>query len=367
MISNLLKDSLSVDGYVKLLNKLKDKIRSSQLKASISVNIELIQLYWEMGIEILKKQKDEGWGTKVIERLAKDLKIAFPQMAGFSPRNLFYMKQFAEAYPDFTILQQAVAKIPWGHNMILIDKLGELNKRLWYAQKTIENGWSRNALEMWIESDLYGRQGKAITNFSATLPHLQSDLANAELKDPYCFDFLMIHEKANELEIERGLIEHIQKVLVELGSGFAFVARQYRIEVEGEEFFIDLLFYHFKLKRFIVVELKSGPFKPEYAGKMGFYLAALDVQLKQPGDEPSIGMILCKTKKKLLVEYTLQEICRPIGVASYTTKVIEALPKDLKSNLPTIEQIEAELSKSDSFIEKYEENGLLSKLDNARK
>jgi len=211
--------------YPELLSMLKEKIRNSQLKAAVSVNTELIQLYWEIGREILQKQKDEGWGTKVIEKLAKDLKSVFPQMAGFSPRNLFYMKQFAEAYPEFSILQQAAAKIPWGHNMVLIDKLDDLDKRIWYARKTIENGWSRNTLEMWIESDLYGRQGKAITNFAATLPQADSDLANAELKDPYCFDFLRIREKADEAEIEEGLVEHIQKVLIELGTGFAFVGR----------------------------------------------------------------------------------------------------------------------------------------------
>lgn len=335
-------------GYPELLELLKEKIRSSQVKAALAVNSELISLYWEIGGEILQRQKNEGWGSKVIERLAKDLKSSFPQMAGFSPRNLSYMKQFAEAYPESSILQQAAAKIPWGHNMVLIDKLDELNKRLWYAQKTIENGWSRNVLEMWIESDLYNRQGKAITNFSTTLPQPDSDLANATLKDPYCFDFLRIREKADEAEIEAGLVEHIQKVLVELGTGFAFVARQYRVEVDGEEFLIDLLFYHFKLKRFVVVELKSGPFKPEYAGKMSFYLAAVDAQLKQSNDAPSIGMILCKTKKKLMVEYTLQDSRRPIGVATYTTKLIESLPKDLQTSLPTIEQIEAELSKDKS-------------------
>ena len=335
-------------GYPELLELLKEKIRSSQVKAALAVNSELISLYWEIGGEILQRQKNEGWGSKVIERLAKDLKSSFPQRAGFSPRNLSYMKQFAEAYPESSILQQAAAKIPWGHNMVLIDKLDELNKRLWYAQKTIENGWSRNVLEMWIESDLYNRQGKAITNFSTTLPQPDSDLANATLKDPYCFDFLRIREKADEAEIEAGLVEHIQKVLVELGTGFAFVARQYRVEVDGEEFLIDLLFYHFKLKRFVVVELKSGPFKPEYAGKMSFYLAAVDAQLKQSNDAPSIGMILCKTKKKLMVEYTLQDSRRPIGVATYTTKLIESLPKDLQTSLPTIEQIEAELSKDKS-------------------
>jgi predicted nuclease of restriction endonuclease-like (RecB) superfamily len=339
--------SLIPVGYPKLLETLKEKIRSSQLRAAFAVNSELIQLYWEIGREILQKQKDEGWGTKIIERLAKDLKTTFPQMAGFSPRNLFYMKQLTEAYPEPSILQQAAAKLPWGHNMVLIDKLDNLEMRLWYAKKTIENGWSRNTLEMWIESDLYSRQGKAITNFAATLPHPDSDLAQAELKDPYCFDFLRMRERADEAEIEEGLVEHIQKVLVELGTGFAFVGRQYRIEVEGEEFLIDLLFYHFKLKRFVVVELKSGPFKPEYAGKIGFYLSAIDAQLKQPGDAPSIGMILCKTKKKLMVEYTLQDSRRPIGVATYTTKLVETLPEDLQTNLPTIEQIEAELSKDE--------------------
>ncbi len=327
--------------YADLLNIIKEKIRCSQLKAAVSVNTELIKLYWEMGQEIAQRQKREGWGTKVIERLAEDLKISFPKMAGFSVRNLFYMKQFAEAYPEFVILQQAAAKLPWGHNMVLIDKLKDLNERLWYAQKTIENGWSRNVLEMWIESNLYNRQGKAITNFATTLPKIESDLAKAELKDPYCFEFLMIREKADELEIEDGLIEHIQKVLIELGTGFAFVGRQYKIEVDGEEFFIDLLFYHFKLKRFIVVELKSGAFKPEYVGKISFYLSAIDAQLKQHNDEPSIGMILCKTKKRLMVEYTLQNFQKPIGVSSYTTKLIETL----QSNLPTIEQIEAELNK----------------------
>ncbi len=305
-----------------------------------------MKLYWEIGLEIVQRQKEEGWGTKVIDNLAKDLKTSFPQMAGFSPRNLFYMKQFAEAYPEFSILQQAAAKIPWGHNMVLIDKLDELNKRLWYAQKTIENGWSRNVLEMWIESDLYSRQGKALTNFSTTLPQLDSDLANATLKDPYCFDFLRMREQADEAEIEAGLVEHIQKVLIELGTGFAFVARQHRVEVDGEEFSIDLLFYHFKLKRFVVVELKNGPFKPEYAGKMSFYLAAVDAQLKQPEDAPSIGMILCKTKKRLMVEYTLQDSRRPIGLASYTTKLIESVPKDIKSSLPTIEEIECKLTES---------------------
>lgn len=209
--------------YVELLNILKEKIRSSKIKASISGITELIKLYWEVGLEIVQRQKEEGWGTKVIDNLAKDLKASFPQMAGFSPCNLFYMKQFAEAYPEFSSLPQAAAKTPWDHIILLIDKLDKLNKRLWYAQKTIENGWSRNVLEMWIESNLYSRQGKALTNFSITLPQSDSDLANATLKDPHCFDFLRMREKADEAEIEAGLVEHIQKVLVHLVTGFPCV------------------------------------------------------------------------------------------------------------------------------------------------
>ncbi len=332
-------------GYPELFEILREKIRTSQLKAALAVNYELLSLYWEIGTKILSKQKNEGWGSKTVETLAKDLRSAFPDMKGFSLTNVKYMVQFAKEYPDLTISQQPVGQIPWGHNILLFQKLTCMEERFWYAKKTIENGWSRNTLEMWIESDLYSRQGKAITNFAATLPHPDSDLAQAELKDPYCFDFLRMRERADEAEIEDGLVEHIQKVLVELGTGFAFVGRQYRIDVEGEEFLIDLLFYHFKLKRFVVVELKSGPFKPEYAGKIGFYLSAVDAQLKGPGDAPSIGMILCKTKKKLMVEYTLQDSRRPIGVATYTTKLVESLPQDLKTSLPTIEQIETELAK----------------------
>ena len=335
-------------GYSELFGILRERIRSSQIKAALAVNCELISLYWEIGTNILLKQKNEGWGSKIVETLSKDLRSAFPDMKGFSLTNVKYMVQFAKEYPDLAIGQQAVGQIPWGHNIPLFQKLTSLEERLWYAKKTIENGWSRNTLEMWVESGLYGRQGKAITNFATTLPHPDSDLAQAELKDPYCFDFLRMRERADEAEIEDGLVEHIQKVLVELGAGFAFVGRQYRIEVEGEEFLIDLLFYHFKLKRFVVVELKSGPFKPEYAGKIGFYLGAVDAQLKGPSDAPSIGMILCKTKKKLMVEYTLQDTRRPIGVATYTTRLVETLSKDLQSSLPTIEQIEAELAKGQS-------------------
>ncbi len=277
--------------------------------------------------------------------MAKDLKVVFPKMTGLSARNILYMKQFAESYPDFTITQQVVAQIPWGHNVILMDRIKDVKKRLWYVNKTVENGWSRNVLETWIDSDLYSRQGKAITNFKTTMPKAQSDLANEMLKDPYHFDFLTMQEDADEREIEDGLVTHMQKLLTELGIGFAFIGRQYKIEVDGDEFFLDLLFYHYKLRRFIVVELKNTPFKPEYAGKMAFYLAAVNATLKHPDDEPAIGMILCRSGKRLMIEYSLSDTKKSIGVATYKTKLAESLPKAFKDSLPSVEQIEAELKK----------------------
>lgn len=338
-------------GYPQLLRDLKEKIRTSQIKASLSVNHELIKLYWNIGQAIIEKQKEEKWGAGVIEKLAQDLQKAFPGIEGFSRPNVFKMRAFYLAYEKVSqavrlIEELPIFLIPWGHNVILTTKLKDNKQRLWYAQQTIENGWSRNNLEMWIDSDLFSRQGKAITNFKAILPKHESDLAEQSLKDPYCFDFLTLHDKAKEKDVEDGLVAHVQKFLTELGVGFAFVGRQYPIEVEDEAFYLDLLFYHFKLRRFVVVELKNGPFKPEYAGKMSFYLGAVDAALKHPADEPSIGMILCRSKKKLMVEYALQDTRRPIGVASFETKLIESLPKELKSSFPTIEEIEAELGEN---------------------
>jgi|SRR5579872_3730294 len=343
------KPQLIHSTYAETLNALKERIRIAQVKASLAINEKLVELYWDIGKTIVEKQKEEGWGAKVIERMAKDLKSAFPRMKGLSPRNILYMKQFAEAYPNFSISQQAAAKIPWGHNMVLIDRLKNLKERLWYAHKTIENGWSRDVLESWIDSDLYSRQGKAITNFKSTMPKAQSDLANQILKDPYHFDFLEIQEEADERAIEDGLVAHMQKLLTELGIGFAFIGRQYKIEVDGEEFLIDLLFYHYRLRRFVVVELKNTAFKPEYAGKMAFYLAAVNAALKHPDDEPAIGMILCRKGKRLVIEYALSETKKSIGVATYKTRLVESLPKDLKASLPSIEQIETELSTAESF------------------
>lgn len=339
------RETLTKD-YAELLRNIKEKVRSSQVKAALSVNQELIKLYWGIGADVFKKQRDEGWGAKTIEKLAKDLKTSFPAMKGFSKTNLKYMVQFAREYPIFKKSQQLVGQIPWGHNIILMQRLENQEERLWYAKKTIENGWSRSVLETWIDSDLHKRQGKAITNFEETLPKPQSDLANQTLKDPYCFDFLALRQKFDERELEDGLLTHIQKFLLELGSGFAFVGRQYPIEVGGTEYYIDLLFYHLTLRCYCVIELKSVEFKPEYAGKMNFYLSAVDDLLKRPDDKPTLGMILCKTKNAFKVEYALRNVSSPIGVSGYETNIIESLPENLKGSLPTIEEIEQELEGS---------------------
>lgn len=331
--------------YFQTLNKLKEKIRSTQIKAMIKVNQELIQLYWEIGVAISEKQEKEGWGAKTIERLAKDLKDAFPHTKGFSRTNISYMVQFAKEYPEIEIIQQLVGQIPWGHNLILIQRLNTKEERLWYVKKIIENGWSRNTLSIWVDSDLYRRQGKAITNFSNTLPTPQSDLASQTLKDPYLFNFLSLTENYEERELEKGLIDHIQKFLVELGKGFAFVGKQYELKIENTIYYLDLLFYHLELNCFCVIELKGAAFKPEYAGKINFYLSAVDDLIKRPHDNPSIGILLCKDKNKTEVEYALRDIKKPIGVASYETEIVKSLPENLKSSLPTVEEIEAEINR----------------------
>lgn len=331
--------------YFETLNKLKEKIRSTQIKAMIKVNQELIQLYWEIGVAISEKQEKEGWGAKTIERLAKDLKDAFPHTKGFSRTNISYMVQFAKEYPEIEIIQQLVGQIPWGHNLILIQRLNTKEERLWYVKKIIENGWSRNTLSIWIEKDLYRRQGKAISNFSNTLPTPQSDLASQTLKDPYLFNFLSLTENYEERELEKGLTDHIQKFLVELGKGFAFVGKQYELKIENTIYYLDLLFYHLELNCFCVIELKGAAFKPEYAGKINFYLSAVDDLIKRPHDNPSIGILLCKDKNKTEVEYALRDIKKPIGVASYETEIVKSLPENLKSSLPTVEEIEAEINR----------------------
>ena len=338
--------------YKILLKAIKERILSSQVKAALAVNRELINLYWEIGSRIHLKQKNEGWGAKTIENLSKDLKTSFPDMQGLSSRNLKYMVHFAKEYPDFAIGQQLVAQIPWGHNILLLQKLTTMEERLWYANKTIENGWSRNVLLHWLDSGLYKREGRAITNFQATLPSPQSDLAHQTLKDPYCFDFLTLKKKFDEKELESGLLEHTQKFLIELGAGFAFVGRQYPLRVSDKEFLLDLLFYHLNLRCFVVVELKAKEFVPKDAGQMNFYLSVVDDLLRKPGDNPSIGLLLCKTKDRIIAEYALRDINKPIGISQYETALLESLPAELKGSLPSIEEIEQELEVQRALAEK---------------
>lgn len=337
-----------IGDYDNFLRGLKERIRSAQVRAAIAVNRELVLLYWHIGREILDRQQQQGWGAKVIDRLAKDLQKEFPDIKGFSSRNLKYMRSFAESYPDEQIVQQAAAQIPWFHNCVLLDKVKDLDERLWYIQQTIEYGWSRNILVHQIESGLYQRSGGAITNFDRALPKPQSELAQQLVKDPYHFDFLSLGKEAQERDLERALIEHIREFLLELGVGFAFVGSQYHLEVEGEDFYIDLLFYHLKLRCFVVIDLKMSAFQPEYSGKMNFYISAVDALLRHADDKPTIGIILCKDKKKTIAEYALRDINKPIGVSTY--HVDHTLPEALQGSLPTVEQLETELETVSSII-----------------
>ena len=331
-------------GYADWLTSLKTRIHHARQRAALAVNQELIGLYWQIGRDILQRQAEQGWGKKVIDRLSRDLRTAFPEMKGLSPRNLQYMRTFAEAWPGPEIVQQAVAQLPWGHNVILLDKVGTPEARRWYALKAIEHGWSRNVLVMQIESGLMERSGTAVTNFPATLPAAQSDLAIESLKDPYRFDFLGLGEEAQERDIERALTQHVTDFLLELGAGFAFVGRQVLLDVGGEEFFIDLLFYHLKLRCYVVIELKAGKFKPEHLGQLGFYLTAIDRQVRHPDDNPSIGLLLCKSRNRVVAEYALGGRSQPMGIAEY--QLVESLPQELQTSLPTIEQLERELGTS---------------------
>lgn len=328
--------------YVQWLADIKNRVLTARHKAVLAVNAELVSLYWHIGRDILQRQAAQGWGSKVIDRLGRDLREAFPEMKGFSRANLLYMRAFAEAWTDFEIVQQSVGQLPWGHNVLLLNRIKEQEARLFYVQKAIAENWSRATLEVHIKNRLHERQGKAVTNFAARLPAPTSALAQETLKDPYLFDFLSLGEDAQEREIENALMQHITRFLLELGNGFAFVGRQYRLEVNGDEFFIDLLFYHIRLKCYVVVELKAMAFKPEHAGQLNFYLAAVDAQIKAPDDHPTIGLLLCKTQNRLVAEYALSGIDKPIGIAEY--ELVRALPEPLVTNLPTVEQLENELS-----------------------
>lgn len=329
--------------YQDFIVSLKEQIKSAQIKAALAVNQELVFLYWNIGKSILERQSNEGWGAKIIDQISKDLGSEFPDIKGFSVRNLKYIRAFAEAWPDTQFVQQAAAQIPWFHNCTLLDKVKDPKEREWYIQQTIQNGWSRNILVLQIESGLYYRQGQAVTNFKATLPSSQSDLAQEIIKDPYNFDFLSLGNDAEEREVERELLKHIRNFLLELGKGFSFVGSQYHLEVGDKDFYIDLLFYHLKLRCYVVIDLKMGEFEPEFAGKMGFYIAAVDQQLKHLDDKSSIGIILCKSKNKVIAEYTLGNIKSPVGVSEFKT-----LPTELKDSLPAIEDLERELETKES-------------------
>ncbi|MGK2876782.1 MAG: PDDEXK nuclease domain-containing protein [Nocardioides sp.] len=330
------------EGYAKWLTDLKSQIHAAQQRAALAVNTELIRLYWQIGRDILDNQSAQGWGTKVVERLSHDLREAFPDLGGFSRANLMYMRAFAEAWAEDAIVQQPVGQIPWGHNIVLLTKLKEQPARLAYAAATVENGWSRNALTMQIEVQALERQGKAVTNFESTLPAAQSDLARETLKDPYKLDFLGLEEDAREREIEQALVDHVADFLIELGAGFAYVGRQVHLEVGGDDFFIDLLFYHLQLRAYVVIEIKAGKFKPEHVGQLGFYMTAVDAQVKHEDDAPTIGLLLCKSRNEVVAEYALRDITRPLGVSEY--QLAKALPEQLQTSLPTIEQIERELA-----------------------
>ncbi|MBB6502045.1 YhcG family protein [Pedobacter cryoconitis] len=346
--------------YQSLLIEIKVRIRSAQIRAALSANAEMIMLYWDIGKLIHEQQIEQGWGATVTSRLANDIKNELPEVKGFSERNLKFMVQFYKGYdfddvigkqavsqlqentdkePDFR--KQLVSQIPWGHNILLMQKIREKNIRLWYAEQTIVNGWSRDILGLMIKNNLHLRHGETINNFSKTLPDPESDLVRETLKDPYIFDFITLTQAFTERELETELVKHVEKFLLELGAGFAFVGRQYKLTVSDQDFYLDLLFYHLKMRCFIVIDLKKGDFKPEYAGKMNFYCSAVDELIRYEEDKPTIGLILCQTKDKVVAEYALRDMNKPIGISEF--ELTRSLPKDLRSSLPTIEEIENEL------------------------
>jgi predicted nuclease of restriction endonuclease-like (RecB) superfamily len=331
------------ESYASFLVEIKEQIKQERLKAVISANSALVLMYWNIGRSILNRQNSEGWGAKVIDRLSVDLKDEFPEMNGFSSRNLKYMRQFAENWPDISIVQEVLAQISWYHNLALLEKLKDEQLRLWYAHQSIENGWSRNILAIQIESRLHQRIGKTANNFDVALPPEDSDMANQIFKDPYLFDFLGTAEVRKEAELENKLIEHLEKFLLELGQGFAFVGRQVHMEVGGDDFYIDLLFYHLKLRCYVVVELKSGKFCPGHVSQLTMYMNIVDDMLRHPDDKPTIGLLLVKEKNHLVAKYSLMGNKKPIGVAEWEQQITESLPDDLKPSLPSIEELEKEL------------------------
>ena len=330
--------------YNSFLVDIKNKIKISQQKAFSAINQEMIVLYFNIGSAIEQRQNELGWGAKVIDKLSQDILHEFPNMSGFSSRNLKRMVRFYREYHTDLKVPPSVAQIPWTHNIILIEKIKDKELRYWYIQKTLEHGWSKDVLSLMIKSEMHKREGNLISNFKNILPPFESDLVQQSFKDPYRFDFLTITEPFREKELENSLIKHMERFLIELGSGFAFVGRQYKLEVGDNDFYIDLLFYHLKLRCFVVVELKKGKFKPEYSGQVNFYCSAVDSVLAQKEDKPTIGLILCQEKNEIVAEYSLRNMSQPIGISEY--QLTEILPKEFESSLPTIEMIENELKHS---------------------
>lgn len=339
-------ESLTLDlNYREFLASVKERLKTAQIRAALASNSVQIQFYWQLGADLIERQKAHKWGENFLEQFSHDMRTSNPGMQGFSVRNLYRMKKFAQLYPNPQILPQAVAKLPWGHISSLIQMVKDEAGRDWYAQQVMKNGWSRPVMEMQIETGLYERQGIPInktTNYHEHLPSAQSDLARDILKDPYNFDFLTITDEAHERDIENALVTHVRDFLIELGQGFAFVGSQVPLSIDDQEFFIDLLFYHLHLRCFVVIELKANNFRPEHTGQLGFYLAAVDDLIKKESDNPTIGILLCKSKSKIVAEYALRSMKAPIGISEYMLS--KALPKELKSSLPTVEQIETELN-----------------------
>jgi predicted nuclease of restriction endonuclease-like (RecB) superfamily len=345
--------------YTIWLKDLKSRVRSVQIKAMVKVNTEMLNFYWELGMDIVEKQSSTSWGDGFLKQLSSDLMKEFPSIKGFSKRNLELVRKWFLFYSTInTIAKQAVSQlktqkvqqavalitqVPWGHNIAIMNKCKNINEALFYISSIIKNGWSRSILIHQIESDLYKRKGKSISNFDHTLPSVQSDLAKETLKNPYVFDFLNLREKHDEKEFENELLNQVSKFLLELGAGFSFIGRQYKLEVGGDEFYMDLLFYHVKLHCYVVIELKTTKFKPEFSGKLNFYISVVDGIIKSKQDNPTIGILICKSKNNTVVEYSVKDINKPIGVSEYI--VTKKLPNEFKSTLPTIKEIEDELKK----------------------
>lgn len=333
--------------YAETLAEIKQRIQQERLRVVLAANSAMVLLYWDLGRMILDRQERAGWGAKVIDRLSADLREANPEMQGLSPRNLKYMRAFAAAWPERTIVQRVVAQLPWRQNIALLERLDDERTRLWYAEQTLKHGWSQPVLCLQIDGRAHERQGQALTNFKATLPPQDSDLAAQVFKDPYLFDFLGTADPRREREVEQALVDHVQHFLLELGSGFAFVGRQVHLELAGRDYYLDLLFYHLNLRCYVVIELKAVPFDPAFIGRINVYLSAVDDLLRHPDDKPTIGLLLCRSKDRIVVEYALRDLKKPIGVAGWETKIVEKLPENLKGSLPTVQELEAELSREE--------------------